>query len=137
MSKENIDRPTGLMHSRAATADTNLTLVAAAAVVGANATPVPLNIHELLICNNTAAAKFIKFYDKATAPVIAADSALIKMRLILPASACLVCSPGSGWGNFLLGIGYVITGAVGDTDATAVAANDVMMNIRYGVVGGL
>lgn len=137
MSKENVDRPTGLMHSRAATADTNLVLVAAAAVVGANTTPIPLNITELQIFNNTAAAKFIKFYDKATAPVIASDAALIKLRLILPASGSIIVSSFSGLGNFTAGIGYCMTGAVGDADATVLVANDVMMNLRYANAGGL
>jgi len=134
-SRESVDRAVGTWHSRYATADTNSVLVAASPLIGANATRVPLIITELAIYNNTAAAKYIKFYDKATAPTVGSDTP--KMRLILPASGKIELSSFAGWGPFLLGLGYGITGAIGDADVTVLVANDVIMNLRYAQSGGL
>jgi len=134
-SSEITDRRVGTWHSRYATADTNSVLVSAAPLVGGNLTGIPLIITELAIFNNTAAVKFIKFYDKATAPTVGTDTP--KIRLILPASGMILLSSFAGWGQFTLGLGYGMTGAVGDADVTVLVANDVIMNLRYAPAGGL
>lgn len=78
--------------------------------------------------NTGATAAFVKLYNKATAPVLATDVP----AMILPVPAAVAGVPGictlpigfSGF-RFALGLGIAITGAVADTDATAVAAGQV------------
>jgi hypothetical protein len=99
----------------AAAASTNATLLKGA----------PGRVTGFKLCNNTAAAKYFKFYDKATAPVVGTD--VPKFTVIIPVNSS------SGQADFAagfeiyfnIGIAYAITGAVADSDATAVAANDV------------
>jgi hypothetical protein len=70
--------------------------------------------------------KFIKFYDKATAPLVG-DTPILTIgisagdmsEIILPYGGIIVHA----------GLGYRITNGAGDADATAVAAGDMTMNI--------
>lgn len=72
--------------------------------------------------NNTASAKFFKFYDKATAPTVGTDTPAF--TIIIPANS----GANAEWSTgipFSTGIGYGITGGVTDGDTTATAADDV------------
>jgi hypothetical protein len=82
------------------------------------------------ITNASAAMKFVKLYNKATAPVISTDAALILHTIAIPAGQVTTLAPDQGIA-FSAGIGLTVTGGVGDTDATAVAANDVIVNLLY------
>lgn len=74
------------------------------------------------LANLTAAWKFVRFYNKASAPTVGTDAPLF-----------VVAIPPNGMTDifftvpvtFSAGIGYSITGAVADLDATAVGANEV------------
>jgi len=78
--------------------------------------------------NTGATVAFVKLYNKATAPVLATDVP----AMIIPVPAAVSGVPGiatlpigfSGF-RFALGLGIAITGAVADTDTTAVAAGQV------------
>jgi len=83
------------------------------------------------ITNLSAALKFIRIYNKATAPVPASDAALIVARIALPAGATSNCTFEVAPHACSAGVGFDITGAMGDTNATAVAANDVVLNLFY------
>ena len=82
--------------------------------------------------NTGATAAFVKLYNKATAPVLATDVP----EMIIPIAAASGGFPGvaslpmgfNGF-RFALGLGIAITGAVGDTDATAVAAGQVKVKL--------
>lgn len=78
--------------------------------------------------NTGATVAFVKLYNKATAPVLATD--VPAMILTVPAAVSGlpgVCTLPIGFSGFrfVLGLGIAITGAVGDTDATAIAAGQV------------
>jgi hypothetical protein len=78
--------------------------------------------------NTSAAAKFLKFYNKATAPVVGTDVPLFTVGL--PTGGGTVIE----WYNtiaFGAGIAYAITGAVADSDTTPTAADDVHGVILY------
>lgn len=114
--------PRIISHRKLSLATTNLTSVVAGRT----------RLHTLCLQGTTAAIKYVKIYDKATAPVLATD--VPKLTLVVPASGQMI-NPEFGFGiPFDNGIAYAITGAVGDTDATAVAANDVVMNMGYRTV---
>ena len=81
-----------------------------------------------LICSNqTGAAKFVKLYDKATAPTVGTD--IPKLTIGIPAnwSREIGVQPTA----FQNGIAMAITGAAADNDATAVAAGDVAVDVFY------
>jgi len=110
------------VHRKLSLATTNATLVVAGRA----------RLHSLCLQGTTAAAKYVKVYDKATAPVVATD--IPKFTFMVPANGQII-SPEFGFGiPFDLGIAYVITNLVADTDATVVAANDVIMNMGYRTV---
>lgn len=80
-----------------------------------------------VLCNNAASARFVKLYDKATAPT-ASDTPV--MTIELPASSTSPLSVGQGI-EFLTGIGIRATNLVADNDNTAPSTNDVVVNIGY------
>jgi hypothetical protein len=77
--------------------------------------------------NTTSAAKFVRFFDKATAPTVGTDVPII--RFMVPALGGVVVHTNGQ--QFSTGIAFDITGALGDADATAVAVGDVFVNLGY------
>jgi hypothetical protein len=83
------------------------------------------------ITNINAAPRYVKLYNKASAPDPAADTPVL--RLLIPGNtngAGGVCNIPSGI-QFSLGLAMLIVTGVGDTDATAVAANEIIVNLWY------
>jgi hypothetical protein len=85
-------------------------------------------LHAFYATNIGATVAFVKLYNKATAPTVGTD--VPAMIITVPAAVAGV--PGSAQittgfigHRFPLGLGIAITGAVGDADATAVAAGQV------------
>jgi hypothetical protein len=109
--------PTSFNLNSAAT--TNLTVVKASAGT----------LYALQISNNGAAAAFVKFYNKTTAPVLATD---IPFAIIpIPAASSVPVSYGVLGLRFGTGIAYAITNLIGDLDATAVAAGQIKIAGAY------
>lgn len=104
---------------RLSTADTN------AAVVKATAG----RVYGYSIANTSASAKFVKLYNKATAPVIGTDVPL--RTIMIPAGGIAAYHVGHGLAGFSAGIAIAATGAVADADATALAVNDLVIQIDY------
>lgn len=80
--------------------------------------------------NTTTTIYYLKMYNKATAPTCGTDTPV--HTLPVPASATaagLTVNPFLGL-NFTAGIGFCLTGAIADADATA-AATGVAINIGY------
>lgn len=82
--------------------------------------------------NIGATDAFVKLYNKATAPTVGTDVP----EMIIPVRAAVAglpgiaeLSPGFNAYRFPLGLGIAITGAVGDTDTTAVAAGQVKVKL--------
>lgn len=85
-----------------------------------------LGIH---INNTNAAARFVKLYNKATAPTVGTDTPV--MTIPVAATNGVVRLEFVQGVQFSLGLGIGITGAVTDADTTAVTANDTVVNIQY------
>lgn len=84
------------------------------------------------ISNNSATKYFIKFYDKATAPVAGTDIPVWRIQLAAGANVSVASSVGEAGVYFSLGMGFSISAGSADTDTTAVtAANDVFTNLTY------
>jgi len=80
--------------------------------------------------NHASAARFVKLYNKASAPVIASDAALMQFTVAIPDGQVRYADLPAGL-NFSTGIAYAITSAVGETDATPVALDDVTGFLAY------
>lgn len=83
----------------------------------------------LHLYNTSAAAKFVKFYNKASAPVVGTDVPILTVPLAATPNG-RVDTDGMSL-SFSIGIAYAITGAVADTDTTATAVNDVVGGLLY------
>ena len=107
------------------------TIAKIASLATTNATSVKASAGRVIgwtLCNTTAAFKFVRFYNKASAPTVGTDS---PVQIVgLPPNSTLVKTLEGGTG-YSTGIAYAITNLVGDLDATAVAANDVIGAIFY------
>jgi len=113
--------PTELRASATATGATSTRVNAAA---GVNATVLKAtagNVFDIILFNASATPKFMRFYNKATAP-ITTDVPL--MTMVLAPGVITRIAPVVPI-RFAAGISYNITGALPDNDATAVAAQDV------------
>ncbi len=77
--------------------------------------------------NTAGSARYVKVYNKATAPTSADTPAL---RVLVPpgGGANLAFDSGMAFGS---GIGIRITTGAGDSDAGTVTANDVLVNLIY------
>jgi hypothetical protein len=82
----------------------------------------PGTIEEIALFNTTASAIYVKFYDKATAPVPGTDTPAFTVQVPANGSAII---PAGVAKPFLTGVGYGITGAAADSDTTAVTAGSV------------
>jgi hypothetical protein len=102
---------------RVSTADTNL--------VSLKATPGRL--YSLVAQNTGAAVRFLKLYNKASAPVLATDVPVFTIPIPISANPVQLVPHCIGV-YFPLGIAYAITGAAADTDATVIAAGEVFLN---------
>jgi hypothetical protein len=148
---EMLPRPTGDVSAAvpvnvmgSTTVTTTVTSVTASGTPTAPATPYILNslattngaliltgtsgLHAFFATNIGATVAFVKLYNKATAPTVGTDVP----AMIIPVPAAVAGVPGvatlpighNGF-RFALGLGIAITGAVADTDTTAVAAGQV------------
>lgn len=81
--------------------------------------------------NTTASAKFLKFYNKASAPTVGTDVAT--MIIGIPPNASINLGEVFGAAGYRLatGIAYALTGAYANSDTTALAAADVEVNLLY------
>lgn len=88
------------------------------------------NLLGITLSNTSAAAKYVKFYNKASAPTVGTDTPVCLFAV--PAGGTVTVD-GSAWAfvRFTTGIAYAITGAATDADTTAVAVNDVSGWITY------
>lgn len=87
------------------------------------------DLHHINGLNATAGVKYLKLYNKASAPTVGTDTPFL--TLALPASAPFSFNfPGGLYMS--TGIAYGIVTGAADADNTAVAANDILgLNIAY------
>ena len=87
------------------------------------------NVYFVQGCNTTAAtARYIKLYNKATAPTCGTD--VPTFRLLVPANSCITANLQVGYA-FGTGIGFCMVTGAADSDNTAVTASDMFLNIGY------
>lgn len=87
----------------------------------------PGQVYGWQLFNTTAAIRYVKVYDKATAP-ISTDTPVKRFMLPAGGGASGIVNLG---GKFLSGIAFRITLGYADADANAVTAGDVLVNFDY------
>ena len=87
------------------------------------------NLYCAMINNTTAAAKFVRFYNKATAPTVGTDTPVLVITV--PANSSKEIEFGQLGKRFATGLGHAITNAAGVLDATVVAAGDVQLSYDW------
>lgn len=98
-----------------------------------NATSVDItyrSLYSLLACNTNAAIRYVKLYNKSSAPAPATDSALLRGRYMIPPTACLNIVYAVPMA-FSSGLAYATVTGVSDTDNTSVGANDILLTGCY------
>jgi hypothetical protein len=78
--------------------------------------------------NLTASPKFVRLFNKASAPTVGTDSPVIVIAV--PANGAVNHAQEGGIG-FATGIAFACTGAGADLDNTATAANDILGSVFY------
>lgn len=86
-------------------------------------------ITKLIIVNYAAAPRFLKLYNLATAPVPGTSAVFTTFQIAASSTLVLDCGPDGLF--FGVGIGFGITGAMAENDATAIAAGDVRVTLNF------
>lgn len=121
LGRDGVAQDTGTPFRLISAASTNATSLKASAGT----------IYSLLVTNTNAAARFIKFYNKASAPTVGTDTPVL--TLLIPgatAGAGFTWNPQGGI-DFSTGIAYALTTGVADSDTAAVAANEIIVAGTY------
>jgi hypothetical protein len=106
------------MHKLVSAATTNATSVKTTAG----------QLYNVQVFNNGSGAAYLKFSNAASAPTVG-TTAVVK-SILIPAGGGAVAE----WSNgvaFSTGIAYCVTGNPADSDTTAVAASQVIVNLDY------
>lgn len=91
------------------------------------------SVYNIQAFNNGATIGYLKFYNKASSPTVGTDTPVT--TILIPANSS---SLGAGAvislpvpKNFSTGIAWALTANVADSDTTAVAANQFVINFDY------
>jgi hypothetical protein len=91
----------------------------------------PTILHSVQASNLNAALRYLKLYNKATAPVPATDTPVMVIPIPAGGAAAVNLNFGNLGAKFPLGLGMALTVNAIDTDATAVAAGEIKTAISY------
>ena len=106
-------------HRLTSAATTNATSVKAA----------PCRLMNVVVSNTNAAARYLKLYNKASAPVVGTDVPILTIPL--PPTSQPAVPMGLFGLDFSLGLAYAITAGAADADVAAVGAGDVKVNLAH------
>ena len=82
------------------------------------------------VTNTSAALKYVKLYNKATAPTVGTDVPVCSFAIPAGWSGNIIDSV-FGIAAFPLGLGWGITNGAADNDTTPVAAGDIHLHVWY------
>lgn len=107
-------------------------LVSAASTNATSVLAAPCEITKLTVSNINAAARYLKVYDKASAPTVGTDVPVA--TYIIPGNATGAGSnvPLTIPDSFQLGFAFALTTGAADSDTGAVAASEIIVNYTIG-----
>lgn len=89
-------------------------------------------VYTIYAHNINAAVRYLKLYNKATAPTVGTDTPVL--RLPIPGNTAgtgFVLDTGGMGITFSTGIALALTTGIADADTAAVAANEIVVNLFY------
>ncbi|MFT3671302.1 hypothetical protein [Aestuariivirga sp.] len=86
-------------------------------------------VYNVTATNINAAIRYLKLYNKASAPTVGTDVPVLTIPI--PATGSVNLPFGELGKRFATGIAFAITAAAADTDTTAVAASEIKVSIDY------
>lgn len=119
VSASNLSTNAPSQHRVASAASTNATSVKGSAGV----------VYSIVVTNTNAAIRYVKFFNSASAPTPGSGTPVLVVGVGPTQTTQLDFSNVPM--TFGTGIGYDIVTGAADTDATAVAANDILMTVLY------
>jgi hypothetical protein len=108
-----------LMSKTVSAASTNATSVKAARG----------KVYKVIVNNVNAAVRYLKFYNKASAPTVGTDTPVL--TLAIPATSVQQFDMGDNGALFDTGIAFALTTEATDAGTTGVSANETVVNILY------
>ena len=99
-----------------------------------NATSVKTTVGKILggrVTNLAAAVRYLKFYNKASAPTVGTDTPILTIPIEATSSIYLADIIGFLGMSFTTGIAYALTTGIADGDTGALTAGDVQVNLLY------
>lgn len=104
-------------------------LIAAGTTNGANIKASPGVLYGWIIQNVAASVRYVKLYDRATAPTVGTHTPFLTIPLA--ATSVSVVTLDNYPITFSSGLGIGTTNLVADSDTTAVTAGDLIINLLY------
>jgi hypothetical protein len=89
------------------------------------------NLYSITAIGQTSTIKYLKLYNKATAPTVGSDVPVMTIPVPANTQGAGLTIPFPISGNFPLGIGIAITSGAADNDTGAIGAGDVILNLTY------
>lgn len=86
-------------------------------------------IYNILASNTNASPRYVKFYNKASAPTVGTDVPII--TITIPANGTVHADMGTLGHRFATGIAIAITAGAADSDTAAIGANEVKVLTSY------
>jgi hypothetical protein len=86
-------------------------------------------VYNVFASNTNAAVRFVKFYNKASAPTVGTDVPVI--TIAIQPNATVHADMGTLGHRFATGIAIAITTGAADSDTGAVAANEIKVLTSY------
>lgn len=87
-------------------------------------------VYGYTISNTNASARYVKFYNKASAPAPTTDNTLIVSTIQVPGNATVLAAIPEGL-VCSTGIAFAAVANMSDTDNTSISAGDLSIDIRY------
>jgi len=79
----------------------------------------------------TSTVRYLKFYDKATAPTVGTDTPVLTIPVPANTQGAGIVIPFNIPIDFISGLSFAITSGSADNDTGAVGAGDVIVNLTY------
>ena len=89
------------------------------------------NLYSIVAIGLTSTVRFLKLYNKATAPTVGTDIPVMTIPIPANTQGAGIAIPFSLGVNFPLGIGIAITAGSADNDNAAVLAGDAIINMTF------
>jgi len=86
-------------------------------------------VYHLLVSNTNTSARYLKLYNKASAPTVGTDTPV--MTILIPGSGGVALDVAAMGAAFGTGIALAMTTGVADSDTAAVAANEIVAHVLY------